>query len=247
MSLARNKGIEIATGDYVAFLDADDEWLPNHLQSLVQAINMLDSKPELVANGYLMIEKNLSKREVKSSNTASGREEMLSLLFKGLTFGCMPFFTSSVMVKRELLVALNGFDTNLHYGEDIFLWCKILANHEGVLNPQLGAVYHREAENRSDVFALSRLPLGLIARLKSWENTIQLPSSLKPLFRAMIQSQQITALVFCLKAGQKKVARSLFFSKDTFAKGGEPKHLAILLLLLLPTGFTKALLQKKLG
>lgn len=45
----RNKGVEYATGEYIAFLDSDDEWKPNHLEKCLETL--MKSKADLVYGG----------------------------------------------------------------------------------------------------------------------------------------------------------------------------------------------------
>lgn len=50
VSTARNRGIEEAKGDWIAFLDADDEWLPTYLESVVNAI-LANREAQVVLSG----------------------------------------------------------------------------------------------------------------------------------------------------------------------------------------------------
>jgi glycosyltransferase involved in cell wall biosynthesis len=107
---ARNKGWEMATGEFVAFLDADDYWLPN---KLALQWRVLEQYPKLSILGA-----NIKSKSTKESNPK--KITPFYLLWKN------PYFTSTVLLKRDLPFR---FPTNGYYSEDFYLWAKII-NHK---------------------------------------------------------------------------------------------------------------------
>lgn len=124
-AVARNTGINKASGDYIAFMDADDEWEQNHLQNLKNAI---DKDNDVYFSSCRVLSKSeyvLPKHDIKSSNSIG------EFLF------CENGFiqTSSIMIKstlakkclfNEKLRRHQDYDFLLRL-EDIganFKWCK---------------------------------------------------------------------------------------------------------------------------
>lgn len=117
---ARNTGIRQATGEFVAFLDADDIWLPEKLEKQLPLFG--DSEVGLVYSDMAFFGAE-SKFRVFS--------EMAGKFFKGqivkqlLENNFIP--TSSVVARKSEVDKAGGFNENLAIGEDYFLWL-VIAN-----------------------------------------------------------------------------------------------------------------------
>jgi glycosyltransferase involved in cell wall biosynthesis len=129
VSAARNRGIESAHGDWIAFLDADDIWLPHKLQ---QQVALLQSQPQaaMACSGW----------SVWHSSTPTPPQALLAELqscaddpprwggpsgwiYGALLLSCC-VWTSTVVVRKDLLERTGGFDTGLKVGEDLDLWLR---------------------------------------------------------------------------------------------------------------------------
>ena len=95
----RNEGIKRAKGEYIAFLDDDDEWLPEKLERQVEIFNQ-NKDVGLVYTKYKDVYEN-------------------KIVEKG-DIGC-----STVMVKKEILNKIGIFDEKLGCAEDRDLWMRI--------------------------------------------------------------------------------------------------------------------------
>lgn len=115
---SRNVGWEIATSNYVAFLDADDSWHPSKLQ--IQYTYM-ERSPDISLTGHLgetvTDSPDLGYDPIYSSDLSTRRIFPLRALFFN------DFITRSVMVKRDIPMR---FDSQMRYSEDYLLWLQII-------------------------------------------------------------------------------------------------------------------------
>ena len=122
VSSARNFGVEIATSDYIAFLDADDYWFPEKLE--MQTATMRASQSDLSLIGcyadFLISGKRIG-RSLKSKSDTTALAD-----FK--RFGNLPCITSSWIVSRREYLALGGMDPNVSTAEDFEFVCRAVAN-----------------------------------------------------------------------------------------------------------------------
>lgn len=125
VSVARNAGIEHSSGDWVAFLDADDWWHPDYL-GYVQALIGRHPSVDAVAAQYISIADGTDERDVKwpSSPADDGVELVTDLPARWLKGSS--FFTGSIVVRRARLEAMRPcFPVGESAGEDLDLWFRI--------------------------------------------------------------------------------------------------------------------------
>lgn len=120
VSAARNMGIREAQGKFLAFLDADDIWLPGKLKKQVAEIE-LDPEITLVScNSKLISESGEYLKEGHVNRPpVEGAEAWKTLLI----YNFLP--TPTVLTHRHLVVELGGFDEKLAVGEDLDLWIRL--------------------------------------------------------------------------------------------------------------------------
>ena len=121
-SKARNIGIENSKGEYVAFLDDDDEWLPEKLKKQVECFNT-NTQIGICYTGRRIMRKGkitgLSKRY-------SFRYPPYEDHFRSIMSDNFIGVTSSVVIPRSVLIELKGFDENLPCLQDYDLFIRIL-------------------------------------------------------------------------------------------------------------------------
>ncbi len=115
---ARNTGIRHAQGEYVAFLDSDDEWLPEKLQYELEVLRNSDPEVGLVYTGKMILDESGSVLAVRMP-TKSGwvYDALLDWDFIG---SC-----SRVTVRREVLDRVGGFDETFVNCQDYDLWLRV--------------------------------------------------------------------------------------------------------------------------
>lgn len=147
VSYARNYGIKKANADYIAFLDADDLWLSNHLEELKK---ILEAHPNcgMYANAYV---KKLGKTTLEPLyiDIPENWNGVVKDYFKSSTHSCIAW-TSAVMIPKKIIEYFNGFDEKitLGAGEDTDLWIRIAIKHPVAFNNKVTAVYNLHSENR---------------------------------------------------------------------------------------------------
>lgn len=115
VSSARNMGMRLATAEYIALLDADDEWLPQKIEK----------QCEYLRNEHLDIDLLSSRYNEKPLLFPYATAEKLSKV----TFRKMLFRNevqpSTVIFKKKILQKLIFFDENQHYAEDANYWLRL--------------------------------------------------------------------------------------------------------------------------
>ena len=147
VSAARNSGVATSSGDYIAFLDADDWWEPTYLERMAQ---LIEDYPEagLYACNYYYHKDGLNIIKV---DIPTGYFNYPKEYFKNFA---MPVWTGATMIPRKVYDEMGGFPVGIKLGEDFLLWAKIamhypvaflnepLAYYNNTLPPNYRATYH---------------------------------------------------------------------------------------------------------
>jgi len=115
---ARNYGLREASCDLVAFLDADDEWFPKHLE--VSVGKLFSNDLMLTAHNEMLMENGLESLNDSLARLRECVDPYVALYRKG----CIS--TSTVICKRHAIVEVGGFDADLANGQDVDLWLAVL-------------------------------------------------------------------------------------------------------------------------
>jgi glycosyltransferase involved in cell wall biosynthesis len=116
---ARNTGIKAATGEFVAFLDADDTWLPNFLAEQLALIRSTNA--DLVyCDAMLAGDSPLAGRTFMQQSPSRGDVTPESLLAVTVTV-----LTSAVLARRQPILDVGMFDEGIKRGHDFDLWFRL--------------------------------------------------------------------------------------------------------------------------
>ena len=134
VSAARNTGIFAATGDWIAFLDADDEWLPNKIEWQVEN---LKRHPDLkwTTGNYIEC---LCDENRKAEHTTTQRcmaylrgKDIFDSYFQAILL-CQWGHTDCMLIQKKVFDEVGTFTTDLAIAEDIDVWLRIAYHYPTV-------------------------------------------------------------------------------------------------------------------
>lgn len=149
VSAARNNGVAAAMHSYIAFLDADDEWLPLYLEEMVALIHQFPqaglyaSRYQIVASDERYVDAQIYLPKVNPNGM------LLHNYFHIASQGNLPFMTSSTTVRREIFESLGGFPVGESMGEDQTLFCNMALKSTIAYSPNIHLLYHCDAQNQA--------------------------------------------------------------------------------------------------
>ncbi|WP_454803753.1 glycosyltransferase family 2 protein [Mucilaginibacter phyllosphaerae] len=122
---ARNIGMKLAKGKYIALLDADDEWIPGKLEHQIQIMHKNPSI-DFLGSGRNNEELKILGKKINKLHKASVKELLIKMYPQ----------TSTAIFKRNLFENYGGYNENLTHAEDGNLWVRYCANSNFYYSPE---------------------------------------------------------------------------------------------------------------
>ncbi len=165
VSRARNKGVELARHPLVAFLDADDEWLPEFLQQTTAFAQEHPTVAAVYAN--ILSTSEASPWLFALPPIAMVVEDYFQLCIRN---GGRGMTSSSVLLRKQALESAGGFPVDVHASEDADTWVRLALTAEVACIPEVLAVYHNNYADPAKHYRLRRKPVfpQCVKTLRRW-------------------------------------------------------------------------------
>jgi len=205
-SVSRNIGIISAQGQYICFLDADDELKDNHLTEFKKAIisypdvNFFFADSEVIRqdDNWAKFSGFLERLLERGTNWKAENEYIL--FTEGFSYdlalgSLIPM--CSTAIRKDLLVMCGLFNPSFSVGEDFELWFRISLMHRMVaVNKQLSNVYHHEENTSNPKHGYQNIKKSIIVNKYILENTPNLDDKLRNVFEHKIRNLISTLLYY---------------------------------------------------
>ena len=190
VSVARNNGVAQASGEYVAFLDADDWWEPTYLERMAQ---LIEDYPEAGLYGMNYIYYKPGKTRV-ALHTDTG---YINYPKEYLRNNAMMIFTSSSSSSRKVYEEMGGFPIGIKLGEDFLLWAKIALHYPVAFCNEPLAYYNNDVPvNMRATRNLHHPNNHMLFRMDSIASSLSpLASSLKSDWQALLDKLRVNGLL----------------------------------------------------
>tara|TARA_R110002020_G_scaffold454448_1_gene669900 strand:- start:18890 stop:19822 length:933 start_codon:yes stop_codon:yes gene_type:complete len=145
LSHARNHGIDLAQGEIIALLDADDIWLKDHLQVID---NLASHNPEasLFATRYEELYANGITNKPQYNLPAHFKTGVISNFFESNLN--QPLAVPSSFAFKKDVANTNRFDIAVNYGEDVDFFIRVHLKYQFAFHNHTTCLYRRDSENQ---------------------------------------------------------------------------------------------------
>lgn len=211
---ARNTGLRAAKGEFVAFLDADDTWLPTFLEKQIELLKRTNA--DLVYADALLTGEAPAGQTFMETHPSRGEVTPENLLALKVTV-----LTSTVLARKAPILDADLFDENLRRGQDFDLWLRLAKRGARFAYQREVLAHHRIVSSglSGDMMSQLKRTLSVLEAVKSKE---QLTAS----ENAALQANMNRSLsMLALEEGKEKLLRRDFAgARQSFDEAKKFRH-----------------------
>lgn len=245
VSAARNRGITEAKSERIAFLDADDEWRPHFLETV---LDLQRRYPEAGAyyTAWEQCENGQISRAAFMDCCKLMKEGLYDDYFNRVaSCDIMRMWTSALMVPRNVFDVVGNFPVGVRRGQDQHLWTRIALYYRIAWSPRFSAIYHRDLDNRAYAVCPVHLDVPDAEPIEAFlASDHEAPSPRENIREYLAHSRLICASVLCLLG--RKAEASVLLRKAAGTKRYVKHRRLVQMALLLPLPLIR-LLQRIRG
>lgn len=206
VSVARNTGVRNASGEYIAFLDADDNWNPEYLLEITKVIERYPQS-DIFVTGYNVL---MAGGKIRYSNPdATGAYGEISY-WESLKQGYDFVWTSAAVIRKSAILAVDGFKAGEKIGQDLDLWARVAHNNKMVAYSEKRCVnYNRNAENNARLRVRVANAAAFMNDLRYELTNNKLTELEKECIQSKLRKKVVVYIFTSILANQRKNARML--------------------------------------
>ncbi|WP_020482264.1 glycosyltransferase family 2 protein [Methylomonas sp. MK1] len=242
-SAARNKGIELANGDWIAFLDADDQWTVDKTTKQIQALQrnpelhlIAGDMTEIDNDDQLLTQSVLAKHQMLENFQHLAGKPVPNALAALMKKNFIP--TGTVLVKRQTLLEAGMFNTEIRYGEDLELWAKIATFHPVTCLPDILMLRRQHGDNATQASERMLVDLTKVTEsIRNFASPQLIAQGVSP--NSLVAEAQWTLGYWYFSGGNNAKAREAF--KRGLSQNLTLNNLLYLIFSILPASLINAL------
>ncbi len=213
VSAARNLGIREASSDLIAFLDADDEYLPEMLETLLRLYINFPEAGAYATSYQICKAGQTTIRDVTGIPNPPWEGIIHNYFYLRLNSMHVPHNCSSTAIPRRVFEEVGYFPEGERHGEDVDMFCRIAMVNPFVMSTKVCSTYYADTENKSS---------------RSWHDRMAFISTIRKACRAGIMPdymredaleyaafQEINSAERHLSQGELNLARKMLLGNKT--------------------------------
>jgi glycosyltransferase involved in cell wall biosynthesis len=150
VSAARNRGIAEARGEFIALLDADDEWKPDYLATQMQLVIDYPQCDVFATNYEFRNERGEVSPTIIRRLPFTSTSGVLSNYFEVAAVSHPPIWTSAVMARKSAFEAVGGFPVGIKSGEDLLTWARLACRYKIAFDTTVNAAFIFDEQHFND-------------------------------------------------------------------------------------------------
>lgn len=206
VAVARNTGIENANGDYIAFLDADDFWYPDYLETVFSLIGQYPES-DIYVTAYRVL---MGKDRFHYSKKLSDANILIESYWMTYENAYDTVWTSATVIRKSAIYRAGMFTPGERIGQDLDLWARVAKNNPLVAySPKVCVDYRRNAEENARRRVKIAYPKALLNVLKTEMVSPRWSDTEKSWIRKKYDKKMCVYVFTTILAGERRSARTI--------------------------------------